>query len=56
MISGMEGIHYLKFHPPNKRSNKFGKRAVRRLQTRIYFRKKSRDQVDEIIDQIRGNL
>ena len=33
-------------------SNKFRKRTVWRLQTRIYFRKKSRDQAYEIIDQI----
>ena len=28
--------------------NKFGKRAVQNLPTRIYFQKKSRDEVDKI--------
>ena len=32
--------------------NKFGKRKAKNLKTRIYFLKKSRDQVDIIIDQL----
>ena len=32
--------------------NKFDKRTVQNLQTRIYFYKKSRNQVDKIIDQL----
>ena len=32
--------------------NKFGKRTVQNVQTRIHFLKKSRNQVDKIIDQL----
>ena len=32
--------------------NKFGKKAVQNLPTRIHFFKKSRDQVDKVIDQL----
>ena len=32
--------------------DKFGKRTMYNLQTRINFRKKSHDQVDKIIDQL----
>ena len=32
--------------------NKFGKRTVQNLQTRIHVQKKSRDQFDKIIDQV----
>ena len=32
--------------------NRFGKRTMYNLQIRIYFYKKSHDQVDKIIDQL----
>ena len=32
--------------------NKFGKRTVQNLLTRKYFWKKSRDQIDKIIDRL----
>ena len=34
------------------RQDKFGKRTMYNLQTRINFQKKSHDQVDKIIDQL----
>ena len=32
--------------------NRSGKRTVYNLQTRIHFKKRLRDQIDEIIDQL----